>query len=309
MATAKTTGSYLDPPQLHGVLNSNGTYTLSALELKALNDFNYYVAKMMQGGLNLANLNKATNQVFEDIEGNVTAVIVTAEGLTTYVSNLDNEVSIVKQTAEDITSEVGSIKDTTVTLTGDVSGLNTDISLLTTEVSTVKQTASSLSSTVTQVQQTANSASGTASSAYSKAQSVELTVDGFTVSDGYGNTTINGDKIRSGTIEGVTLVSKGTSAIVINEGTLSIWSDNPETNPYAARYSDIGYYNGEGKVFIESNGVPLKIDAGTNMSIDSGGTIFIGTNTARSGNVSIGQVGGNVNIVGNVTVNGTPIGG
>lgn len=267
MATAKTTGSYLDPPQLHGVLNSNGTYTLSALELKALNDFNYYVAKMMQGGLNLANLNKATNQVFEDIDGNVTAVTVTAEGLTTSVSNLNNEVS------------------------------------------TVKQTASSLSATVTQVQTTANSASGTASSAYSKAQSVELTVDGFTVSDGYGNTTINGDKIRSGTIQGVEIISKGTSAIVINEGTLSIWSDNPETNPYATRYSDIGYYNGEGKVFIESNGVPLKIDAGTNMSIDSGGTIFIGSSSARSGNVTIGQAGGNVNIVGNVTVNGTPIGG
>ena len=71
---------------------------------------------MMQGGLNLANLNKATNQVFEDIDGNVTAVTVTAEGLTTSVSNLNNEVSTVKQTAQDITSEVSGLKHTSYLL-------------------------------------------------------------------------------------------------------------------------------------------------------------------------------------------------
>lgn len=264
MATAKTTGSYLDPPQLHGVLNSNGTYTLSALELKALNDFNYYVAKMMQGGLNLANLNKATNQVFEDIDGNVTAVTVTAEGLTTSVSNLNNEVS------------------------------------------TVKQTASSLSATVTQVQNTANSASSTASSAYTKAQSVELTVDGFTVSDGYGNTTINGDKIRSGTIEGVTLLS-------INSNNSMVKIFNGGVDLGEAPYYNMGslYYDmNDGKVYLYSvPGRSIKIESGDGLSIDSKGTIFIGTNTEKSsGNISIGQAGGTVNLIGTVQVNGQPIG-
>ena len=296
MATAKTTGSYLDPPQLHGVLNSNGTYTLSALELKALNDFNYYVAKMMQGGLNLANLNKATNQVFEDIEGNVTAVTVTAEGLTTSVSNLDNEVSTVKQTAQGLTSEVSS--------------LSTDIGSLTTEVSTVKQTASSLSATVTQVQTTANSAIGTASSAYSKAQSVELTVDGFTVSDGYGNTTINGDKIRSGTIEGVTLISNNSvSEVEISGGEIQVQDPGSYVHYLRMGKMDLGTGTAQVCIYAPYTGYPLKLESRGNLSIDSKGTIFIGTSNARSGNVSIGQVGGNVNIVGNVTVNGTPIGG
>jgi len=64
MASANSTTSYLDPPQLRGVLNKDGTYTLSALDLKAQSDFNYYVAKIIQGGLNLANLNTETNTVF-----------------------------------------------------------------------------------------------------------------------------------------------------------------------------------------------------------------------------------------------------
>ena len=64
MGTSNSTNSYLTPPQLMGSRNSDGTYTLSALDIKALNDFNYRVASMIQGELNLANLNKATNDVF-----------------------------------------------------------------------------------------------------------------------------------------------------------------------------------------------------------------------------------------------------
>ena len=64
MGNENTTKSYLDPPQLKGVKNSDGTYTLSGADLQAQRDFNYYVAKMLQGGLNLANLNEATNETF-----------------------------------------------------------------------------------------------------------------------------------------------------------------------------------------------------------------------------------------------------
>ena len=55
---------YLDPPQLIGRPNSDGTVTLTPLELKKLNDYNYAVSKMLQGNLNLANLNTETNEVF-----------------------------------------------------------------------------------------------------------------------------------------------------------------------------------------------------------------------------------------------------
>ena len=64
MATATSTGSWLDPPELHGQRNNDGSFTLTELELKRLNDYNRKVAKMIQGGLNLANLNEATNETF-----------------------------------------------------------------------------------------------------------------------------------------------------------------------------------------------------------------------------------------------------
>ena len=64
MATSTSTTAYLDPPQLIGKQNADGTISLTPLELKRLNDYNYYVAKLIQGGLNLANLNKETNDVF-----------------------------------------------------------------------------------------------------------------------------------------------------------------------------------------------------------------------------------------------------
>ena len=64
MATSTSTTAYLDPPQLIGKQNADGTISLTPLELKRLNDYNYYVAKLIQGGLNLANLNKETNETF-----------------------------------------------------------------------------------------------------------------------------------------------------------------------------------------------------------------------------------------------------
>ena len=50
MATSTSTTSYLDPPQLIGKQNADGTISLTPLELKRLNDYNYYVAKLIQGG-------------------------------------------------------------------------------------------------------------------------------------------------------------------------------------------------------------------------------------------------------------------
>ena len=135
MANTTNTTSYLDPPSLIGRQNNDGTISLTPLELKRLNDFNYAVSKMIQGGLNLANLNSATNEVFTDLEGNVTSVSETAAGLSVSVSNLSGEVS-----------------------------------------------------------------------------TVSATVNGLDVTTSGGTTYISGDHIKTGTIEGVTLVSNGTGA-------------------------------------------------------------------------------------------------
>ena len=123
MATATSTGSWLDPPELHGKRNSDGTFTFEELEIKKLNDYNRKVAKMIQGGLNLANLNEVTNQVFTDIEGNVTELSITAEGLATSVSNLNGDVSTLEQTASGLTTSVSNLSGEVSSVSQTVNGL------------------------------------------------------------------------------------------------------------------------------------------------------------------------------------------
>lgn len=214
-----TTSFYLDPPQLIGRPNSDGTVTLTPLELKKLNDYNYAVSKMLQGNLNLANLNAETNEVFTGM--------VTFTDLSTGGSTVINGSNIT----------TGTINANLIT-TG----------------------------------------------------------------------TLSANRVTGGILQGVEIISEGTSTATVNEGTLSIWSDNPETNPYATRYADIGYYSGEGKVFIESNGVPLKIVSNSNLSIDSGGTIYIGVSSGYSGDVTIGDGTGTINLnAATVNKNGVPL--
>lgn len=110
MGNENTTKSWLDPPQLIGRPNEDGTISITPLELKKLNDYNYAVSKIIQGGLNLANLNKATNQKFTDIEGDVTELGVTAQGLTLDVSNLSGDLTSLSVTVDGmrIADETGS---------------------------------------------------------------------------------------------------------------------------------------------------------------------------------------------------------
>ena len=228
MANTTNTTSYLDPPSLIGRLNNDGTISLTPLELKRLNDFNYAVSKMIQGGLNLANLNADTNQVFTDIEGNVTSVSETAAGLSVSVSNLSGEVS-----------------------------------------------------------------------------TVSATVNGLDVTTSGGTTYISGDHIKSGTLEGVTLLSinSNNSMVKIYNGGIDL-GEAPYYN-MGSLYYDMNI----GKVYLYSvPGRPIKIESGSNLSIDASDTIYIGASSGYSGNVNIGQSGGTVNINGTIKNNGNAIG-
>ena len=228
MANTTNTTSYLDPPSLIGRLNSDGTISLTPLELKRLNDFNYAVSKMIQGGLNLANLNADTNQVFTDIEGNVTSVSETAAGLSVSVSNLSGEVS-----------------------------------------------------------------------------TVSATVNGLDVTTSGGTTYISGDHIKTGTIEGVDFISSNGAympIVEIQSGSVLFGQD------HGGFKGDLSFNVSDNLVWLRSYGsVPLKILSGTNMSIDSNGTIYIGASSGYSGNVNIGQSGGTVNLNGTVMVNGVAL--
>ena len=227
MANTTNTTSYLDPPSLIGRQNNDGTISLTPLELKRLNDFNYAVSKMIQGGLNLANLNADTNQVFTDIEGNVTSVSETAAGLSVSVSNLSGEVS-----------------------------------------------------------------------------TVSATVNGLDVTTNGGTTYISGDHIKTGTIEGVDFISSNGAympIVEIQSGSVLFGQD------HGGFKGDLSFNVSDNLVWLRSYGsVPLKILSGTNMSIDAGGTIYIGASSGYSGNVNIGQSGGTINLNGTVMVNGVP---
>ena len=227
MANTTNTTSYLDPPSLIGRQNNDGTISLTPLELKRLNDFNYAVSKMIQGGLNLANLNADTNQVFTDIEGNVTSVSETAAGLSVSVSNLSGEVS-----------------------------------------------------------------------------TVSATVNGLDVTTSGGTTYISGDHVKSGTLEGVTLLSinSNNSMVKIYNGGIDL-GEAPYYN-MGSLYYDMNI----GKVYLYSvPGRPIKIESGSNLSIDASGTIYIGASSGYSGNVNIGQSGGTINLNGTVKVNGVAL--
>ena len=248
MANTTNTTSYLDPPSLIGRQNNDGTISLTPLELKRLNDFNYAVSKMIQGGLNLANLNADTNQVFTDIEGNVTTLQATAAGLQSSVANADGKATTAQQTADGVKVEVDGLKSRN-TVTIDSTGLY--------------------------------------------------------VTDAQGNSTkLAGDQITSGTIKGVTLLSinSNNSMVKIYNGGIDL-GEAPYYN-MGSLYYDMNI----GKVYLYSvPGRPIKIESGSNLSMDASGTIYIGASSGYSGNVNIGQSGGTVNLNGTVMVNGVAL--
>ena len=245
MANTTNTTSYLDPPSLIGRQNNDGTISLTPLELKRLNDFNYAVSKMIQGGLNLANLNTDTNQVFTDIEGNVASVQATAAGLTTRVSSAEGDISSLEQTASGLSVRVSGVESR---------------------------------------------------------NTVTINANGMYVADQYGNTTaLTGDHIKSGTLEGVTILSinSNNSMVKIYNGGIDL-GEAPYYN-MGSLYYDMNI----GKVYLYSvPGRPIKIESGSNLSIDASGTIYIGASSGYSGNVNIGQSGGTVNLNGAVYING-----
>ena len=230
-----TTTSWLDPPEIHGVKTSadNDTYLLSALEITNLNRYLYSISKMLQGGLNLANLNTETNQVFTDMDGNITEISATAAGLAVDVSNLEGDLT-----------------------------------------------------------------------------SLSVTVDGLRIADETGSyTIIDGDKLVSKDHDSGAIIQIENGDIKLKIGT-SVQGDIYGTGSgimiSPSEYLMLGgkVQVGLGNELTEMRGYPIKISSTSNMSIDSTGTIYIGASAGQSGNVTIGQSGGTVSLIGNVYING-----
>lgn len=242
MIDANSKELYIPLNTIYGKPNPDGTYTLTALDIKNLNDNLYALAKKIQGGLTFSDMTDGVNKEFSDMNGSILSIKATADGAAVTAASADGK--------------------------------------------------------ATTAQITANGASATASNALGKAQSVELTVNGLSVANETGSYTI---------IDGDKLVSKEYStgaAVVIEDGDIRIYS-NLDSFFWAG---SIGVeYPNVFQIANLSSACPLKIVGVGNMSIDASGTVYIGTSYGSSGNVSIGQAGGTVNLIGDVRVNGVSI--
>ena len=222
------------------------------------------------------------------------------EQVSFWLRNLDkdsfNEQGLAEIT-EPITAEIEDVAGNVTTLQVTAEGLQSQVTEADGKASSAKQTAdgvqvevTGLSDEVTGLQQR---------------NTVAIDSTGLYVTDAAGNTTkLSGDHIKSGTLEGVTLLSinSNNSMVKIYNGGIDL-GEAPYYN-MGSLYYDMNI----GKVYLYSvPGRPMKIESGSNLSIDASNTIYIGASSGYSGNVNIGKSGGTVNINGTVTVNGKPL--
>lgn len=227
---ADSTANYIPIETIYGRQNKDGTYTLTALDIKRLNDNLYNIVRKIQGGLTFSDLTSEAGSEISDMSGNV---------------------STLQQTSEAITAEVTSL-----------AARNT----------------------------------------------VTINANGMFVTNAAGRTTqLSGDHIKSGTIEGASLISDdGTNSF-------SVTIDNGMIK-FSYGWQTIGYlkYDSSTDSFMLTNGtttIPLKLRSTTNASIDAAGTLYLGSDSSYSNAVQIGRAGSGsrIDIYGDVYVNGVQI--
>lgn len=90
MALAKDSkGNYIPLSTIYGNRNKDGSYTLSALDIKNLNDNLYAIAKKIQGGLTFSDLTSEAGSNISDLNGNVSTLQQTSSAIVAEVSNLE----------------------------------------------------------------------------------------------------------------------------------------------------------------------------------------------------------------------------
>lgn len=164
---------------------------------------------------------------------------------------------------------------------------------------------SSLDGDMTQIKVEAGKISSTVASLSGEFSRVQQTVNGLEIQTEDGVSYITGDKIISGTIEGVDLISydRSTGGIVnITDGYVGLGLHGMD---YGMLYFD----DDNSRVYLTTLWMGLKIEAqGANMSIDAGDsrTIYIGSSNTDERIVigdSVGETS-RVDLYGDIRVNG-----
>lgn len=137
-----------------------------------------------------------------DTDGNLAELQVTAAGLASRVSSNEGDISQLEQTAQGLSSRVGDAEGNISSLQQTANGLSSRVSSAEGNISSLQQTADGLSSRVSNAEGSISSLSQTASgletrvaNAEGAVSTVSQKVNGVTVTTGYGQTFLAGDRI------------------------------------------------------------------------------------------------------------------
>ena len=137
-----------------------------------------------------------------DTDGNLAELQVTAAGLASRVSSNEGDISQLEQTAQGLSSRVGNAEGNISSLQQTANGLSSRVSSTEGNISSLQQTANGLSSRVSNAEGSISSLSQTASgletrvaNAEGAVSTVSQKVNGVTVTTGYGQTFLAGDRI------------------------------------------------------------------------------------------------------------------
>lgn len=243
------------------------------------------------------------------------------EALRYLMQNLDSEnfnETGLKEITEPITAKIQDVAGNVTELEVTAEGLKSSVKDVEGKASTAQQTADGVKVDVQNLK---------------SRNTVTIDATGLYVTDAWGNTTkLSGNQITSGTIEGVTLISRendgistSLQSVTIQNGQITLKSPNGDTATIAETYSGLQissstFFGGgisisaptislDGSVmveqFINSNGV-MKLNAGSNASFDANGTLYLGVSNYGE-NVEIGGSGSTINLNGTVLINGVPL--
>lgn len=137
-----------------------------------------------------------------DTDGNLAELQATAAGLASRVSNNEGNISQLEQTAQGLSSRVGDAEGNISSLQQTANGLSSRVTSAEGNISSLQQTANGLSSRVSNAEGSISSLNQTASgletrvaNAEGAVSTVSQKVNGVTVTTGYGQTFLAGDRI------------------------------------------------------------------------------------------------------------------
>lgn len=216
-----------------------------------------------------------------DTDGNLAELQVTAAGLASRVSSNEGDISQLEQTAQGLSSRVGDAEGNISSLQQTANGLSSRVTSAEGNISTLQQTANGLSSRVSNAEGSISSLSQTASgletrvaNAEGAVSTVSQKVNGVTVTTGYGQTFLAGDRIvMSSDINNYMAVGAGSIGVFSNGIQKAFIGQTPGADNYSVILGNINpavvqkIYDGNNLMWIGNEaktcGIMFNFNTGT----------------------------------------------